>query len=285
MTNNLHPKDEISLAINSIPFVRALGPKLIVATEKLCHLQLDCAKAFRQSPDSTDLSPGLIAGILDQIGSCTLTAAIGKPISKATLSMSLSFAQHLHTDESIDFYGEAKLVSNTLGSSALTACDNKGQPIVHGLVSYMIGSYPGTSGEVAPRDHNITHANDNLNPAPVSADCFDEWLGVDFSTEKATVKFSTHLMGSIEPVRAFHGGAVAAVMISEALCHAGELGAFQLSHFTLEYLRAAKDDDLQLHSKVVRRSRRTLVLQCDVFQDSGSRHVATATCRLIDYQS
>ena len=65
------------------------------------------------------------------------------------------------------------------------------------------------------------------------------------------------LTGSTGPVVAFHGGVVAALGIAGAMRKAETCGDFALSHFTLEYLRAAKAQPLEARTTIVRQSRKT----------------------------
>lgn len=274
-------EQEISLSVKSIPFVRAVGVELVKADESACHLTLPIEPRFRQKAGEANLSAGLIAGVLDQLGSGTLTAYFGERHAKATLSMSLGFARDLGAQGALDLIGSAHFDTGTTGSVELNALTSDGRVLAHGLVEFMIGTYPGSSGKVSSHDHSRKAVRASFEPEVVEAASFDEWMGIKSNEETSELKWVKRLTGSTGPVVAFHGGVVAAAAISEAEVRASALGPFFLSHFSMEYLRAAKDQTLSLRTTTVRETRRTLVLRTDIYQEDGARHVATATMRFV----
>lgn len=274
-------EEEIRLSVTSIPFVRAMGVDYVAAEGARCHLRVPVEPRFRAVPERGGLAPGFIAGVLDQLGSCALTSFFGTRHAQATLSMSLSFARDLAAGSALDLIGIAKFETGTTGTVAMTAEAENGAVLCHGLVDFMIGTYPGSSGDQLPHDHEAAADREVFVPEDVDADTFDAWMGMQFGNGQTVLPFAKRLVGSTGPVVAFHGGVVAASAMSDAAHTAGSLGSFYLSHFTLEYLRAAKAEALVLHTEVVRQSRRTLVVRTDVFQESGVRHVATTTTRFI----
>lgn len=275
-------EEEIALSLKSIPFVRAVGVQLVGADRQACHLQVPLEPRFRQASGRSDLSAGFIAGVLDQLGSAALTAWFGERHAKATLSMSLGFARDLTATRTMDVVGRARFDTGTTGSVELNALCGDGSVLAHGLVEFMIGSYPGSADRTAVHDHSRRAVRERFEPEEVDAETFDEWMEIDLGGVESRLPWSTRLTGSTGPVVAFHGGVVAAAAISEAQTRASTLGPLHLAHFTMEYLRAAKDLTLVARSEVVRRSRRTLVLRTDLFQEDGARHVATATSRFVE---
>lgn len=278
---NMDLGEEIRLSVTSIPFVRAVGVEYVAAGRERCHLRVPVEPRFRAVPDAEGLAPGFIAGVLDQLGSCALTGFFGSRHAQATLSMSLSFARDLRAGVALDLIGKAKFETGTTGSVAMTAEGEGGAVLAQGLVAFMIGTYPGSSGDNSAHDHEAQGDREAFVPETVEAECFDTWMGMQFEDRRTVLPLANRLIGSTGPVVAFHGGAVAAAAIAEAAHSAGTLGAFHLSHFSLEYLRAAKAETLILRSHIVRRSRRTLVLRTDVYQEDGARHVAATTSRFV----
>lgn len=274
-------EEEIALSVKSIPFVRAVGVELVEADRKACHLQVSLEPRFRQEAGGPNLAAGLIAGVLDQLGSGTLTAYFGQRHAKATLSMSLGFARDLSAEGNLDIIGTAHFDTGTTGSVELNAKASDGRVLAHGLVEFMIGAYPGSSSGAPAHDHSRKAVRTRFEPEVVEASSFDEWMGIKIGKDEAQLPWANRLTGSTGPVVAFHGGVVAAAAISQAQTCAAALGPFHLVHFTMEYLRAAKDQTLSLRSEVIRQTRRTLVLRTDVFQEDAARHVATATLRFV----
>lgn len=274
-------EEEITLSVKSIPFVRAVGVELVEADRQACHLQVPLEPRFRQEAGGPNLSAGLIAGVLDQLGSGTLTAYFGQRHAKATLSMSLGFARDLCAEGALDIIGRAHFDTGTTGSVELNAKASDGRVLAHGLVEFMIGSYPGAGSVKSAHDHSRKAVRTRFEPELVEADNFDAWMGLEIGEDEAQLPWANRLTGSTGPVVAFHGGVVAAAAISQAQNTAAALGPFHLAHFTMEYLRAAKDQTLTIRSDVVRETRKTLVLRTEVLQDGGARHVATATMRFV----
>lgn len=273
--------EEIRLSVTSIPFVRAVGVEYVAAEREQCHLRVPVEPRFRAVPDQEGLAPGFIAGVLDQLGSCALTSFFGSRHAQATLSMSLSFAKDLEAGGTLDLIGSAKFETGTTGSVAMTAEAEGGAVLAQGLVAFMIGTYPGSSGDNAAHDHEAQGDREAFAPEVVEADCFDAWMGLAFEERSTSLDVANRLIGSTGPVVAFHGGVVAAAAIGDAVHTADLLGAFDLSHFSIEYLRAAKAGALVLRSHIVSRSRRTLVLRTDIYQEDGARHVAATTSRFV----
>lgn len=273
--------EEIRLSVTSIPFVRAVGVEYVAAEREQCHLRVPVEPRFRARPEREALAPGFIAGVLDQLGSCALTSYFGSRHAQATLSMSLSFARDLRAGEALDLIGKAKFETGATGSVAMTAEGEGGAVLAQGLVAFMIGTYPGSSGDNAAHDHKAQGDREAFAPEKVNANHFDAWMGIEFEERRTSLDIANRLIGSTGPVVAFHGGVVAAAAIADALHTADLLGAFDLSHFSVEYLRAAKADTLIVRSHIVRRSRRTLVLRTDIYQEDGARHVAATTSRFV----
>ncbi len=278
---NMDIGEEIRLSVASIPFVRALGVEYVAVGRECCHLRVPVEPRFAAVPGEVGLAPGFIAGVLDQLGSCALTGFFGSRHAQATLSMSLSFARDLRAGAALDLIGKAKFETGTTGSVAMTAEGDNGAVLAQGLVAFMIGTYPGSSGDNAAHDHEGQGDREAFAPETVEAECLDAWMGMQFEDRKTVLPLANRLIGSTGPVVAFHGGAVAAAAIADAVQSAAALDAFHLSHFSLEYLRAAKAETIMLRSHIVRRSRRTLVLRTDVFQEDGARHVAATTSRFV----
>lgn len=265
--------------------MRAVGVALVEADKKACHLQVPLEQRFRQEAGSPgqkgDVAAGLIAAVLDQLGSGTLTAYFGQRHAKATLSMSLGFARDLSAEGNLDLIGRAHFDTGTTGSVELNAKASDGRVLAHGLVEFMIGAYPGSGAGVSAHDHSRRAVRSRFEPEVVEAASFGEWMGIDVREDEAQLAWANRLTGSTGPVVAFHGGIVAAAAIAQAQHRAAALGPFHLVHFTMEYLRAAKDQTLTMRSEVIRETRRTLVLRTEVFQEDGERHVATATTRFV----
>lgn len=258
-----------------------MGVSFVAAKEERCHLRVPVETRHRGVAGQEGLAPGFIAGVLDQLGSCALTSFFGNRHAQATLSMSLSFTKDLKATGVLDLIGIAKFETGTKGSVAMTAEAESGAVLCQGLVDFMIGTYPGSTGDQPAVDHRGKADREVFVPEDVEADNFDDWMGMQFSEGDTELPFAKRLVGSTGPVVAFHGGVVAAAAMSDAIHSAGSLGAVYLSHFTLEYLRAAKAATLLLRTEVIRQSRRTLVVRTDIFQEDGARHVATTTSRFI----
>lgn len=273
--------EEIAISLKSIPFVRALDVHRIASGKEECHLRLPVEPRFRQVSDAPGIAAGLIAGVLDQLGSATLTAFFGERHAKATLSMSIGFARNLEAGGHLDLIGRGQFYTGETGSVELNAKADDGRVLAHGLVEFMIGAYPGAAKGTGAIDHSRRDVRARFEPEEVEASSFDEWMGIRSGQEIGELDWATRLTGSTGPVVAFHGGIVAAAAISQAQSFAGQRGSYYLSHFTLEYLRAAKDQMLTLRPEVVRETRKTLVLRTEVFQEEGARHVATTTQRFV----
>jgi acyl-coenzyme A thioesterase PaaI-like protein len=272
--------DEIALSLRSIPFPRAIGMTLVDAGPDFCKVKIPYEARFNEKAGTQAVSPGLLAGVLDQLGSGALTAYFAERHAKATLSMSLSFAKDLAVTDEIHCIGRTRFETGTTGSIELSAQTSDGSMLAHGLVSFMIGAYPGSASGTSAHDHSRRAVREKFVPEGVKAASFDEWMGIELG-ENPRLPNSIRLTGSTGPVVAFHGGVVAAAGISGASQKARSLGEFSLSHFTLEYLRAAKAQPLFLEVEVLRETRRTLVCRTDLFQEDGARHVATTTARFV----
>lgn len=274
-------EEEIALSVKSIPFVRAIGVELVEADKHACHLQVPLEPRFCQDAGNSNLSAGLIAGVLDQLGSGTLTAYFGQRHAKATLSMSLGFARDLSAEGALDIIGRAHFDTGATGSVELNAKASDGRVLAHGLVEFMIGAYPGAGTVFSAHDHSRKADRSRFEPEVVEAESFGAWMGLEIGGDEAQLPWANRLTGSTGPVVAFHGGVVAAAAIGQAQARATALGPFHLAHFTMEYLRAAKDQTLTVRSEVIRETRRTLVLRTEILQEDGARHVATATSRFV----
>ena len=273
--------EDIEASLASIPFSRSVGTKLVKTEGAHCHEAIDEEPRFRARDGEGGYSAGLVAAVLDQLGSGALTLHFGERLAKATLSMSLSFADELVAPGCLHLVGRAPFSTEKTGAVEVAAEAEDGTVIANGLVSYMIGTYPGAPDKSPPKDHTHTAIRDEWEPERVEAGDFDEWMGIEHRGSESHLDWATRLTGSTSPVVAFHGGIVAATAISNAEQMANQSGGFFLSHFTMEYLRAARNKRLAARSEIVHESRRSLAVRTEVVQEEGTRHVATATMRFV----
>lgn len=268
----------------TIPFVRAIAPELEKTAHGHARVRLPVKPFFASGEGEGALHPGIIAGILDQLGSEVLTAYYRERNPRATLSMALSFADDLTCHEALTCTGTCAFGEGGTGSVSLQAENEKGAILAHGQVIFMIGSYPGAQAgddQPAPGKDDIRA---RFVPEEVDAKRFDDWMGIRFSEGRAELAHAVRLTGSTGPVIAFHGGMVAALALAGASHEAKRIGegALRLSTFSLDYIRAALAEDMTATTTTTRATRRTLLLQSDLTQQDGGRHVARASVRFVE---
>lgn len=264
--------------LQGIPFMRAIGMGARGLDSGAALTTLGEAAALAPGPGEAGFCEGMVAAALDQAGSAAIWAGHGLQLPHATVTLSMMFLAPGEGDELV-FDGRLIAIHGGLGHTLVTVRRPDGVIVAEGLVNYAIGSYPGDSGPsgvLPPADPA------QVNGKPVAAlegDCAEAALGLLAERGGAhRLPFRTNLLGSRDPL-ALHGGVIAAASVACAKAQRPEGSAFRLSHLTVDYLRAGLPQATEFRPHVLSKTRKTLLVEVDAFQEDGRRHIASASAR------
>ncbi|NUZ06139.1 acyl-CoA thioesterase domain-containing protein [Piscinibacter koreensis] len=256
----------------SIPFVRTLDARWLGDDASGINMQLPLAPAVRdaQAPDHIDLRAAI--ALLDYAGGAAVYAATA---SAATATIELRIDVLDAPAAGADAWVDAAVIAQGCGSALVhgaAASSPRGAPFARLVGRYILGSGPGQ----APADAAYAAARDAAvarfaSAGAGDASSFDETLGAREVEGDWCLPFADRLVGSVT-LPAFHGGAIAAALMTAARAAVPAATPLELASLTVRYLHAARGVATSCRARVVKSGPRAAFVDVDAVQ--GDRTVA-----------
>jgi acyl-coenzyme A thioesterase PaaI-like protein len=270
--------DTMTERLETIPFIRAIGMHAIDLRPSQAVTRVVSRSGFRKPGKDEHLCEGLISAVVDQAASAAIWSAVGLQMPHATLSLSMTFLKRT-TAEVLDYHAQVMGFSGGLGLTHVRVVDPQARDLIaHGMVNYVIGTYPGDS-----QASEITVVPD---PSMLDGEPIQNIVGTDIETALGLVDagqgfdlgYNANLVGSRGPV-ALHGGVLVLGQVAAARRQLGDHSRLNLSHLSIDYLRSGLQQSSHFEAVEIARSRKTLSVRMEGTQDQRQRHMVTGTAR------
>jgi acyl-coenzyme A thioesterase PaaI-like protein len=226
---------------------------------------------------SNRIDDGAILGAFDQMGSVAIWSKYGLYFPHATLSLSIGFYGRSTGQAPVRFSARIAAAGAGLCHTVLEAvCDATGKSIAQGRSTFILGTYARGAPEIEGSAGSVFERQP-------TASCFADDVGMTNSNGQCRIAFQPHLIGSIDPP-ALHGGAIAAGALQAA--KNGLVSKHQvLSSFSIEFIRAALEQETVFTAEVDQSGRRSSALCVRGRQENSSRLIATSSVRFANFSS
>lgn len=264
--------------LEGIPFIRAIGMHAIDLRPSQAVTRVVSRDGFFRSGPCGCLCEGLITAVVDQAASAAIWSALGLQMPHATLGLSLTFLKSTDA-EVLDYHAQVMGISGGLGLTHVRVVDPQARDLIaHGMVNYVIGTYPGDS-----KASKVTVIDDpsRLDGDPIediTGTDIESALGLEPSGKGLDLDYRSNLVGSRGPV-ALHGGVLALGLVAAARRLVGDDDQLSLAHLSVDYLRSGLQQASRFDAVEIARSRKTLSARMDGTQSNGDRHMVTGSAR------
>lgn len=258
------------------PFGFALGLTAGPSTSGVA-VTLAVSSPLRSRENPGMVCEGFLTAAADQVGAAAVAAVVGINAPMATLAMDLTFIRQ-SADDAISFDGTCLGSAGGLGHARINARQGDGELVVTGTLTFAMGKFPGAT--VSQELFEIPQP-EIFDGSPIGhfegANSWDAFGMAENGTD-VLLPLSSKIIGSRLPV-AIHGGVIAAALLMGARrqCAGGRM---RLSNASVNFLRAARPQDLCVQSNKRSYTNRTKMMHSEATQDGGERLVAMAATRL-----
>lgn len=266
--------------LDGIPFPRAAGMTAASCVDGTARSLLSFRTAFASTAGDPTWCEGIIAAVGDQAGSVAVWSQFGLALPHATVSLSLTFLAPARGNR-LTFDACLLSAEGGLGQTAVSVFQPDGREVARGSVDFALGSYPGDSGPSVTRDVDDPARLGDLAIEPIEAASVYQGLGLEpLDTLGHRLPFRANLVGSRDP-QALHGGAIAAAGVACARAALDPAEGLRVIQVSVDYLRSGLPEAAELRPRIISRTRRTALVEVDVLQSEGARHVARVRVRTV----